>query len=78
VKRAMSLVDGQDWDATEFAAREESWQSSRRSHLTCLACGEPAFFRAESNDRRPSFGARHNSNCTFVARAPWSVFKYLQ
>jgi hypothetical protein len=71
MRRAMSLVDGQDWDATEFAAREESWQSSRRSHLTCLACGEPS-------DRRPSFGARHNSNCAFVARAPWSVFKYLQ
>ncbi|WP_247040669.1 hypothetical protein [Arthrobacter rhizosphaerae] len=78
MKRAMSLVDGKDWDATEFGAREESWRRSRREHLTCLACGEPAFFRAESGDRRPTFGARHNSTCTFVVRAPWSVFKYLQ
>jgi hypothetical protein len=78
MKRAMCEVDGQDWDAAEFAAREEAWRSSRLSHLSCLACGEPAFFRSESGDRRPTFGARHSSSCAFVARAPWTVFKYLQ
>jgi hypothetical protein len=74
----MSEIDGKDWDAAEFAAREEAWRSSRRHCLSCLGCGEPAFFRTQSNDRRPSFGARHSRNCDFIAPRPWSVFKYLQ
>lgn len=78
MKRALSEVDGKDWDATEYAARDETWRYTRRQALRCLGCGEPAFFRAPTSTRRPSFGARHHRTCAYVSVKPWSAFRYLQ
>jgi hypothetical protein len=78
VKRAMSTLDGKDWDAAEFNARDPAWKNAQRRYLTCLACGGRAFFRAASTARRPAFGARHDTNCAFAIGVSWSAFRYLQ
>jgi len=77
VKRALSTVDGRDWNAVEFSSRDAAWQRSRRRGLVCLACGAPAFFRSSGRRRAPTFGARHKDGCALVSAA-WSVFRYLQ
>ena len=78
VKRALSEIDGRDVEATEYAAKDEAWQNTRRHGLKCLGCGEPAFFRTPTDARRPSFGARHNSTCAVTIVKPWSAFRFLQ
>jgi hypothetical protein len=76
MKRALSLIDGKDWEASEFAAKDQSWKTARRRYLACLACGERATFRAASRKRPPTFAATHKVHCALVA-ASWSVFRYL-
>lgn len=76
MKRALSLVDGHDWDAGDFAAKDDDWKNARRRCLTCLACGERATFRAASLKRPPTFAATHKVHCALVA-VSWSAFRYL-
>jgi hypothetical protein len=77
MKRALSLLDDSDLDAAEFSQKDPDWISSRRRKLVCLACGAPAFFRAASATRKPSFGATHEDRCLLTA-PPWSAFRFFQ
>jgi hypothetical protein len=76
MKRALSLVDGRAWDATEFGSKGETWQERRRRQLSCLGCGGRAMFKAGLR-RAAFFAARHRQDCPLSTRA-WGVFRYLQ
>lgn len=77
MKRALCLVDREDWDAEDFDKLDDFRQEARRGQFVCLACGGKAIFRSAGNARKATFSARHLTGCCLNPQA-WTVFRYLQ
>jgi hypothetical protein len=77
MNRALSLVDGADWEATDFSAQQAAWRELHRGKLLCLGCGQATTFRTGSRTRKPFFAARHEDSWALM-RESWTVFRYLQ
>lgn len=62
---ARYTIDGKVWEAPNFAALPEAQLETMRRNLTCVQCGEFAWFRKESTHGRPAhFCAHHENNCS--------------
>lgn len=69
MNRARSLVDGTDWDAAEFGAKDLLRRARHRGKLHCLGCGQPAVFKTGTGVRAPLFRGNPQSELCVAERA---------